>query len=69
MDGLSQLVDLIAAAVAILIALLLLAFTIGRFFRDYGGRKRIMFGAIGLYVLVLVAYFGFIAFILSGDLN
>ena len=69
MSSMGQLVDLIGMAAAVLAALLLVAFTIGRFFRDKRVRKRLMIGAIGVYGLALVVYFGFISFILSGNLN
>jgi hypothetical protein len=69
MGGIYQLLDLALIAVAILAGLLLAAYMVGRFFQDKKIRKRIMFGAIGVFLLGVVTYFGFIAFILSGDLN
>jgi predicted acyltransferase len=69
MGGIPQLLSLVPAAVAILAGLLLVAFLVGRCFRDKKTRKRIMIGAIGAYLLALLAYFGWIAFILSGNLN
>jgi hypothetical protein len=69
MGGIPQLLSLVSVAAAILAALLLMAFLVGRFFRNKKTRKRIIIGAIGVYLLALVAYFGCIAFILSGNLN
>jgi hypothetical protein len=64
-----QLLTPAPVALAILAALLLVALIVGRFFRDKKTRKRIMLGAIGIYLLAVLAYIGFIALILSGDLN
>ena len=63
------LLELLAVAAAILIALLLIAFLVGRLFHSEKVRKRIIVGAIALYVLAFLGYFGFIAFVLSGNLN
>ena len=69
MGGLPQLVTLLAVALAIFVGVVLLAFLIGRLFRNKRTRKRIMIGSIVIYALAFLGYFGFIAFILSGNLN
>jgi len=69
MGGVPQLVELLAVALAILAIALLLAFLVGRLFQSKRTRKRILWGALIIYVLVFIAYFGFIAFVLSGNLN
>ena len=61
--------NLLAIAVAILALLLLLAFLVGRLFQSKRTRKRTLWGALTVYVLAFIAYFGFIAFVLSGKLN
>ena len=60
---------LVGIAGATLIVLILAAYLIGKCFQDRKTRKRIMIGTIAVYALICVAYFGFIAFVLSGDLN
>ena len=60
---------LIGIAVAILIVLIVVAYLVGRCFKNQRTRKQIMLGTIVVYCLVWVAYFGFIAFVLSGDIN
>jgi hypothetical protein len=62
-------VQLVTVAVAIFIALVLVAFLVGKFFQNKKTRKRIMIGTIAVYLLAIVGYFGFIAFVLSGNLN
>jgi hypothetical protein len=69
MGGIYQLFSLVVVAVAILAALLLVAFLVGRFFQDKKIRKRIMIGAVAVYLLAIVGFFGFITFILSGNVN
>ncbi|MBB5316769.1 hypothetical protein HDF09_001438 [Edaphobacter lichenicola] len=69
MGGIPQLIELLSLAVAIFVATLLIAFLIGKLFENKLIRRRIMLGALGIYALAFVAYFGFIAFILSGNLN
>jgi uncharacterized membrane protein (DUF373 family) len=69
MGGIFQLFSILAVAAAILALLLLVAFLVGRFFQNKKTRKRIMLGTVGVYLLALIGYFGFIAFILSGNLN
>jgi hypothetical protein len=69
MGGLFQLLDILAVALAILVVVLLLAFLIGRLFQSKRTRKRILWGTLAIYVLAFVAYFGFIAFVLSGNVN
>jgi ABC-type uncharacterized transport system permease subunit len=61
--------EMLSVALAIFVMMLFIAFLIGKLFESRRTRKRIMFGAIGIYLLAFVAYFGFIAFILSGNLN
>jgi predicted permease len=61
--------SLVAIATAIFAALLLMAFLVGRLFQSKKIRKRIMVGTIAVYVVVALGYFGFIAFVLSGNLN
>jgi drug/metabolite transporter (DMT)-like permease len=60
---------LILFAVAILIVLIVVAHLIGKCFKNPRTRKQIMIGTVVVYCLVCVAYFGFIAFVLSGDIN
>jgi hypothetical protein len=60
---------LLIAAIAILALLLLLAFLVGRLFQSKKIRKRILWGSLTIYVLACIAYFGFIAFVMSGNLN
>lgn len=69
MGGIPQALDLIAIALVILVALLIVSFLVGRFFEDKRTRKRIMLGAVGLFLLAVLGYVGFIAFILSGNIN
>ena len=69
MGGIYQLMELLAAAIAILAILLLLAFLVGRLFQNKRTRKRILWAALTIYALACIAYFGFIAFVLSGNLN
>jgi len=63
------LLDLLAIAFAILVVLLLVAFLVSRLFQSKRTRKRILWGTVTLYILVFIAYFGFIAFVLSGNVN
>ena len=60
---------LIEIAGAIFVVLILAAYLVGKCFHDPKTRKRIMVGTIIVYCLACVTYFGFIAFVLSGDLN
>jgi hypothetical protein len=60
---------LVGIAGAILIALILAPYFIGKCFHDRKTRMRIMVGTVVAYSLICVAYFGFIAFVLSGDIN
>jgi len=69
MGGAFQLLDLLAVTLAILVASLLVAFLVGKLFQRKRTRKRILWGAVILYVLAVIAYFGFIAFVLSGNVN
>ncbi len=69
MGGIPQLLDLLSVALAILAVLLLAAFLLGRLFQSRQIRKRILWGAMTLYAVAFIAYFGFIAFILSGNVN
>ena len=69
MGGIPQLLDILAIAFAILVVMLLLAFFVGRLFQSNRTRKRILWGALTIYALAFIGYFGFIAFVLSGNLN
>jgi ABC-type uncharacterized transport system permease subunit len=69
MGGIPQLIDLLAVALAILALLVLAALLIGRLFQSKRTRRRILWGSLIVYVLAFIAYFGFIAFIVSGSLN
>jgi hypothetical protein len=69
MGGIYQALDLVAVALAILFGLLVLSFLAGRFFEDARIRKRIMLGAVVLFLVAVLGYVGFVAFILSGNLN
>jgi hypothetical protein len=60
---------LVGIAGAIFIALMLAAYLIGKCFQDPKTRKRIMVGTVVAYSLICVAYFGFIALVLSADVN
>ena len=67
--GFYQIGYVVAAAAAIFVALVLGAFFAGRLFQDRKIRRRIMMGTIVIYLLVVVGYFGLIAFSLSGNLT
>jgi hypothetical protein len=67
--GIPQLLKLPAVALAIFAVLLLAAFLVGRLFPNKRARKRIISGAIALYLLAFVSYLGFIALTLSGNLK
>jgi hypothetical protein len=69
MGGIAQALDLIGVALVILVALLILSFLVGRFFENKRTRKRIMLGAIALFLVGVLGYVGFVAFILSGNVN
>jgi len=60
---------LLAIAGAVLVVLAIAAHLVGLCFKSRKVRRGIMIGTIAVYVLVATCYFGFIAFILSGDLN
>jgi hypothetical protein len=60
--------DLVVAA-GLLAALLAIAFLVGRFFRSTKIRKRIMIGALAVYLVALVSFIGFVAIILAGNIN
>jgi hypothetical protein len=60
---------LVGIAGAIFIALILAAYLVGKCFHNRKTRKRIMVGTVVVYSLICVAYFGLIAFVLSGDIN
>ena len=61
-----QLLDI---ALAILVVLLFVAFLVSGLFQSKRARKGILWGAVTLYVLAFTAYFGFMAFVLSGNVN
>jgi hypothetical protein len=69
MGGIPQALDLIGMALVILVALLIISFLVGRFFEDKRTRKRIMLGAVALFLVAVLGYVGFIAFLLSGNVN
>jgi predicted permease len=69
MGGAFQLLYLLAVALAILVASLLVAFLVGRLFQSKRTRKWILWGTVIVYALAFVAYFGFIALVLSGNVN
>jgi hypothetical protein len=69
MGGIPQLLDMLAIALAILAVMLLLAFFIGKLFQSKRTRNWILWGTLAVYALAFVAYFGFIALVLSGNLN
>jgi hypothetical protein len=69
MGGISQLLDMLAIALAILVVMLLLAFFVGKTFQSKRTRKWILWGTLAVYALAFVAYFGFIALVLGGNLN
>ena len=61
--------ELFAVAIATLGLVLLLAFLVGRLFQNKKTRKQILWGSLIAYGLAFIAYFGFITFVLSGNLN
>jgi hypothetical protein len=69
MGGLFQLAEMLLTAAAILAIWLIVAYLVSRLFQTAKTRKRIMWGAVSVYLIAFVGYFGFIAFILSGNLN
>jgi hypothetical protein len=69
MGGLPQLAEMLMVAVAILVIFLGIAFLVSRLFQSPQTRKRILIGAVVTYIAAFVGYFGFIAFVLSGNLN
>ena len=69
MGGLPQLAEMIMVAVALCAAVLLVAFLISRMFPSQKTRKRIIVSAAVICLIAVFGYFGFIAFILSGNLN
>jgi hypothetical protein len=60
---------LLAVAGAVLVVLAFAAYLVGLCFKSRKVRKGIMIGTVAVYVLVATCYLGFIAFVLSGDLN
>ena len=66
MGGIPQ---LLAIALAVLVVMLLLAFLVGKLFQSKRTRKWILWGTFTVYVLAFVAYFGFIALVLSGNVS
>jgi hypothetical protein len=69
MGGIPQFAILLSIAAAIVATFLCLAFLVGKLFESKVVRKRIIIGAIVISAIGVVGYFGFIAFILSGNLN
>jgi hypothetical protein len=67
MGGIPQLVEMLTVALAILVVMLLLAFLVGKLFQNKTTRKWILWGTLTIWVLAFTAYFGFIAFLLSGN--
>ena len=62
-------IELLAISAGTLIGLLLIAVLIGRLFKDRRTRRCIFIGAIAVYVVIAVSYFGFIALVMGGNLN
>ena len=60
---------LVEIAGAIFMVLIIAAYLIGKCFHGRKTRKRILVGTVVVYFLVCVAYFGFIGFVMSGDIN
>ena len=60
---------LIGIAAVIFVVLMLLACLVGKFFKNRQTGKSITIGTAVFYGLICVAYFGFIAFVMSGNLN
>ena len=69
MGGLFQLAEMLMTAAAILAIWLIVAFLISRLFLSPKTRKRIIWVAVAVYAVAFIGYFGFIAIILSGNLN
>ncbi|SFS21517.1 hypothetical protein SAMN05421771_4228 [Granulicella pectinivorans] len=69
MGEILQLVYRLGIAAAVFAVLLLAAFLVRRLFESPKTRKRIILGTTAMYLACLIACFGFIAFILSGNLN
>jgi len=69
MGGTPNSLSLPVIAAAILIALLLVAFLLGKLFHSNKTRKWLMIGAGALWLLMLIAFFGCIEFVLSGNIN
>jgi hypothetical protein len=65
----ADMIVLTGIAAAIFVVLISVAYLVARCFQNKRTRKRIMIGTIVVYSLACVAYFGFLGFILSGDLN
>jgi hypothetical protein len=61
--------SLLGIAFGLFAVMMLIAFLIGRLFADQRIRKRIMIVAGALCGLAFGGYFGFIAFVMSGDIN
>lgn len=60
---------LLAITGAIFVVLVIVAYLVGLCFKSRKVRKGIIFGTIAFCLLAATCYFGFIAFILSGDPN
>ena len=69
MGGLFQLAEMLLTAAAILAIWLIVAFLVSRLFLSPKTRQRIIWGSVAVYAIGFIGYFGFIAIILSGNLN
>ncbi|MGA7155606.1 MAG: hypothetical protein WBY53_02095 [Acidobacteriaceae bacterium] len=69
MGGAFQLIEMLATAATLFVVVMLIAFVVSRFFQSKKVRKWIILAAIGVCGLAFIGYFGFIAFVLSGNLN
>lgn len=69
MGGIPQFAILFSIAAMLVAAVLCITFFVSKLFKSRVVRKRIMTGAIVICLLGVVGYFGFIAFILSGNIN
>ena len=60
---------LLAVAGVVFIVLVAAAYLVGKCFADRKTRTRIMIGTIVVYFLAFIGYFGFIALVISGNVN
>jgi MFS family permease len=69
MGGAIQMIYMLSWAAFLFFVVTAVAFLVTRLFSDKKTRRRIMVAAIAIYGIAFVSYFGFIAFILCGNLN